>query len=66
MASIYLLPRQVRNEPFHTFGQTRRQRRIIRRLDEQDGYIDRLLLKPALNDIQLPRPAPLPPTRDSQ
>ena len=47
MAGLHLLPRQVRQEALHAPGQTRRQRRIIARLDEQDGNVDRrLLLEP--------------------
>lgn len=49
MASLHLLPRQIREKPLHTFGQTRRQRHIVGRLDEQDRHIDRVLLKPVNN-----------------
>lgn len=44
MASLHLLPRQIGYKPLHTFRQTRRQRRIIGRLNVQNRYIDRVLL----------------------
>lgn len=45
MASLHLLPRQIRNKSLHTVRQPRWQCCIVGRLDEQDRYIDSLLLK---------------------
>lgn len=45
MASLHLPPRQIRHMALHALGQTQRQRRVISRLNQQDGYLNRCLLE---------------------